>query len=1000
MPSLDDDRLAWAEASDTDEADPDAATLRTDADEDMLDRVRQRLFAPKPIATQIGRFVVLEELGHGAMGTVYAAYDERLDRKAAIKVMRSEQLLAEDSRQRFIREAQALARLSHPNVVAIHEVGDHDGELFLAMEFIRGQTVGDWLKTEPAWEDVLNGFAQAGRGLSAVHRAGLIHRDLKPHNLMRSDDGVVKLLDFGLVRAADELEEEFSEPESLVSGSALTSSLTAQGMVMGTPVYMSPEQMEGTEIEASSDQYSFCAALWEGLCGARPFENGDDFRSLFQAKVRDTPRWPADAPPVPRVIVEALQRGLSVDPNERWPSMDALLGVLSSESRRRLWLLPATFAGLGGIAVGAVAWPVALEAPAPCAEMERHLEGIWDEPRREAVRDAFAKTELDYVDHTLGQVLPALDEHAQTWVEQRQQACEATRVRGEQSDELLDLRMACYDGVLQTIQATVDVLTEADEATVQNAVDRVNVPLEFARCADAEALRAQSPLPEDPQVVEAITLVSAQLERVEALASLGKKVEARELLEKAAAEAETLGYAPLEISADAQRALNFEKAGDFESATAAGKRAVYAAMRERQFALAMSVANTLINVVGVRVGDLDRGRDLAALSEALDPGTEPYQEAIRLSHLCALENKANRYGEAQEHCERALAILEEEYGPDHLLVSVVLLDLGAVLLPQGHIAEASQMFERSLAIAERTRGPTHPLTINALAHYANVLREQHRLAEARPIAKRVYDVRRATYGRRHYLTANILVLGALVDGQLGEHEKALEKYQEVASVYEEKLKPDHPELAFAYLDLAETLESLGRCAESSQPYERAIAILETDEDNRAIHLASALSGAARCDLLMGRAQRALERSQRSQNIHERIEFPDPWYSAPAFISVGRSLIALERPAEAIEPLERAQNMIIESVSKAESRRDPGRLGRTRIALAQALWDAPPPQRDRAHAITLARQGKEGLRESWNISSVELGLADQWLATHRLDDHDSGTVDAPVPPVGP
>lgn len=315
-------------------------------------QVRQRLFAQEPVAMRIGRFVVLEAVGHGGMGTVYSAYDEELDRKVAVKVLLEDDLPSEAVRARFRREAQALARLSHPNVVTIHEVGEaEEGRLFLAMEFIRGQSLASWFQTKPPWEEVLEAFMQAGRGLAAAHAAGMVHRDLKPLNLMRSDDGIVKVLDFGLARGTTDDVDDTHDAESLSSSSsALHSSLTRTGAIMGTPAYMSPEQHHGGTIDARSDQYSFCVALWEGLAGSRPLDR-PSIAELHLAKLEGPPPWPTSAPSVPRRIVKAVQRGLSTDPADRWPSMEDLLAALATEpTRPRRWWLGLGLGGLGALA--------------------------------------------------------------------------------------------------------------------------------------------------------------------------------------------------------------------------------------------------------------------------------------------------------------------------------------------------------------------------------------------------------------------------------------------------------------------------------------------------------------------------------------------------------------------------------------------------------------------------------------------------------------------------
>ena len=298
----------------------------------IADRVRQRLFQQPLVAHRIGRFTVLEELGRGGMGIVYAAYDERLNRKVAVKVLRDDEGPSEATRLRFQREAQAMARLSHPNVVTVHEVGDDGDVAFVAMEFIQGQTLGSWLRTRPPWRDVVEAFVMAGRGLAAAHRAGLIHRDLKPPNMMRSDTGRVKVLDFGLARAIDGDSESMTEgfdPTSSGSSAALSHAVTRPGTVMGTPAYMAPEQFRGEDADLRSDQFSFCVALYEGLYGERPFKDSSRWIQLSRSFTPDRSgeeeqallHVPASSK-VPAALRKVVLRGLRIDPEQRWPSME------------------------------------------------------------------------------------------------------------------------------------------------------------------------------------------------------------------------------------------------------------------------------------------------------------------------------------------------------------------------------------------------------------------------------------------------------------------------------------------------------------------------------------------------------------------------------------------------------------------------------------------------------------------------------------------------------
>jgi len=207
-------------------------------------------------AVRIGRFQVLEVLGRGSMGVVYAAFDEALDRRVALKVIRRDTGRREAVRPRMLREAQGLARLSHPNVVQVYEVGEIAGQLFIAMEFLQGRTLLEWLAERPRdWQAIVDVFAQAGRGLAAAHAAKLVHRDFKPENAIVADDARVRVVDFGLVRGDREPDDDAQPPGPSRSLSGLR--ITQSGAVIGTPAYMSPEQHLRRSVDARSDQFSF-----------------------------------------------------------------------------------------------------------------------------------------------------------------------------------------------------------------------------------------------------------------------------------------------------------------------------------------------------------------------------------------------------------------------------------------------------------------------------------------------------------------------------------------------------------------------------------------------------------------------------------------------------------------------------------------------------------------------------------------------------------------------
>jgi len=308
-----------------------------------------------------GRYRLLEPLGAGGMGVVYAAFDTKLGRKVAVKRLRETGLgtPAEKRRGRFLREAQLLASLSHPNVLTIHDAGGADRELYVVMELIDGAPVSRWLtEKRPGWRAIIDVFMQAGRGLLAAHQLGIVHRDIKPDNILVANNGRVLVGDFGLAGLAGNLTpvaDPSPSPASPVAGE-----LTETGAVLGTPAYMSPEQHDGKPGDALSDQFSFAVSLYEALHGRRPFAGRS--ASEIAAATRAGPLAPA-GDGVPRAIDRVLSVALAPEPDRRHASMEDLLAALEQARARRPIVAALAVAALL-LAGGAVGARVFLHHPA------------------------------------------------------------------------------------------------------------------------------------------------------------------------------------------------------------------------------------------------------------------------------------------------------------------------------------------------------------------------------------------------------------------------------------------------------------------------------------------------------------------------------------------------------------------------------------------------------------------------------------------------------------
>ena len=285
----------------------------------------------------VGRYAVLGLLGRGGMGEVYAAYDPQLDRRVALKLLRHQGGAGEQRAEaRLLREARAIARLSHGNVITVYDAGKFGGRVFVAMEHVEGETLSAWLAAKRrSPTKILAMFVQAANGLAAAHSAGLVHRDFKPQNVMVATDGTARVADFGLVRRVEDLEDHGDlDPIGLAAAPQVDVSLTEPGELVGTPLYMSPEQFRRLPTDARTDQFSFCVALYCALYGEHPFAGPRGIAQLMAAvlagHVRPTPNRSGVPPRLRRVIV----RGLAVTPEARWPSMAALVTAMTGPRRR------------------------------------------------------------------------------------------------------------------------------------------------------------------------------------------------------------------------------------------------------------------------------------------------------------------------------------------------------------------------------------------------------------------------------------------------------------------------------------------------------------------------------------------------------------------------------------------------------------------------------------------------------------------------------------------
>jgi serine/threonine-protein kinase len=744
-------------------------------------------------ATALGRYTVLGLLGRGGMGEVYAAYDPELDRKVALKILHvGEEKGDERSRSRLLGEAKAIAKLRHPNVVVVHDAGTIDNRVFLAMEHVDGQTLAAWLAERPrARREILQVFVAAGRGLAAAHAAGLVHRDFKPQNVMVVREGDVRVMDFGLARAIDgEPDVPAGGPPTEPSdGAALNGAvpLTRTGELVGTPLYMAPEQFRAQRANERTDQFSFCVALYQALYGVHPFASsglGELMAAVTEGRVQPAPAKSAVPPWLRRILL----RGLAADPASRWPSIDALITALSHDParQRKLWLL-------GGAAVALLAGGVwasrgPRRAESFCRGGADRLAEAWElpgdhattHPRRDATRAAFVKTGVARASETWERAAGIIDGYVGEWLRMYGDACEATHVRGEQSTDVLDLRMSCLSDRLARVQALGDVFAGANGAVVENAVGAASALPPLDRCADVQQLRAAVPLPDDPKVRVRVEVLKRDLAHVRALGDSGQCAAAAADGQQLISAAEKLGYLPL--LAESLNAATSRSATDClrpEEVVVTSERAALAGLASHDEEAAAEGAIVAAHVQADRTSQIGEARVWIDLAEAILRGMRhpPWTlESWRLKALALVREKEGDVSGALDSCQRARELIEKNQGVENLEYAILINNIGAILAGQRRFSEALPYYRQAEQISIRNLGE-HVFGGLALVNQSEALNGLTRHDEARVAALRAFDIFQRGDSARFYQAVALTMLGEALAGlgRKAEAEAQLEK---------------------------------------------------------------------------------------------------------------------------------------------------------------------------------------------------------------------------------
>jgi tetratricopeptide (TPR) repeat protein len=789
---------------------------------------------------RIGRFRILDRVGAGGMGVVFSAYDPELDRKVAIKLLRPD-LVASTSgssgTSRLQREAQAMARLNHPNVATVHEVGAHEDQVFVAMEYVDGGTLRQWLEGGHGWREVLAKYIDAGAGLAAAHAAGIVHRDFKPDNVMLDREGRVRVMDFGLSRARDPADDARTVPSPMPRDvGPMATPLTQTGALMGTPAYMAPEQHRSRPADERSDQFAFCVALFEGLCGVRPFP-GTTYPALVGNVLAGNVRAVPTQVRVPRHVTAAIHKGLSVDPAARHESMQALLAALRADPGR-WWRRGAVAVGLMGMA-SAATWVAVRDAPRPadaCASERDRLAGVWDEARSAEVEAALLGTRTAYAGPVWQSTRRLLDEYAQAWVGAAQELCAARWVAADPQSKAFEQRQRCLDARRSELGQLVELLTRSEEGVVLEAAQAAATLSGVAACSDPQQLQAWS-VRRDAGSKEALAEARERLGLAQAEGALGRYdvaiADAQEVVD-AARELDdpALGAAGLLV-----RGQFLERAGQIAEAEASLREAVRQAEIASDHGTRALALIRLVYVVGAEQERVAEARALGADASAVLRviGANELLAAKLELNLGAVAKAADEYDVAFEHYRRALDAHLELFGPEHPETARAYANIGSTLSRLGRADDAEPYLLRALEGFERTLGPEHPHVGVVLNNLGNNYARAVRYDDAIPYLRRALALREKVLGPEHNRVASTQYNLGTALLHTGRYDEARELLQQAANGLADA-SPDHDRLPVYWLRLGISQLSTGDVTTGRATLDRAVVAFRDAGDHASVHV--------------------------------------------------------------------------------------------------------------------------------------------------------------------
>ncbi len=878
-----------------------AFDAQTRVDLQREQRIMGALFGDEPTAIKIGRYTLLDRLGAGGMGSVYSAYDDRLERKIAVKLLhnRGEPGAEEVLRARLIREGKAMARLSHPNIVTVHEAGECEGQLFIAMEYVRGESLDRWIRgDEPRpWREVLAVFDAAGRGLAAAHKAGIVHRDFKPHNVLLGPEGVVKVADFGLARALEGSEVDGGTPRSS-SGARFDPGLTRSGAVLGTPAYMSPEQVRGQPASERSDQFNFCAALYEGLYGQLPF-SGRTIYQLVNSIESGAIREPPARARVPARVQQVVYRGLSVDPEARFASMEELLDALREpdsagprRARRVAALAAALAAGLSiNMALDAGARS---DAPGLCEDSAQVLAEVWSESRVARARSAFEGMNDPLAEETWARVKASVDRYADEWTELHTRTC-LLRARGALPQDGADGQSRCLDRGLASLEELLRVIEQPDMDAVLSAVTAVDELPSPRTCL--EPARNVPPA----SIVDDVRALEDRLARIEMRAELGRR-DAIDLAKVALEDARRVGYEPLIASASlVLGSALIERQAEPDLAFSTLYEALNLALANHEDELAAEAIARRVFVLAELLEQPSRALEDEGLARSFvrRAGEDSTLRWLLENNLAVARENHGEFASADEAYARAAdeARARGREGADPL--ARTLLNAGQLAIRRGQIERAEDLLRSAQEGFTNHLGAHHPHALAAAAVLADAQLRRGRLIAAQ---RQLVSVQERLAAAPAWLELHVALLITDAERALGRLDAARRSAERALAIAEQRRVPD------AQHALADTLTALGDHDAAIALHERALAGVRARDGIDGYMVGRSLEALGDALLAAGDARQALEVFDEAWALRASSATAEPPELASAYVHQARALVQLGRLDEARAGLELAAQL--------------------------------------------------------------------------------------------